>query len=56
MAGYFNNAMYDWYIDLGSGYMRFKATAEKAYTILEDLKDLIGEEVTMKCLSKKIGE
>lgn len=53
MAGYKKNVEYDWYIDLGGSYARFKATAKKAHEVFRDLKDLIGEHVTMKCLNGK---
>lgn len=53
MAGYKKNAEYDWYIDLGGPYAQFKATARKAHEVFQELKDLIGDDITMKCLNDK---
>ena len=55
MAGFVKDASYNWKIDLGQDdmYAEFEGTAEKAYSVLEDLKDK-GLEPTMFCNGEKV--
>lgn len=55
MAGFIRNATYNWKIDLGQDgmYAEFEGTAEKAYSVLEDLKSE-GLEPTMFCNGEQV--